>query len=818
METLWQDMRYGVRILLKKPGFTLIAVITLGLGIGANTAIFSAVNALLLRPLPIAEVDRVAHGSSLREGFDPFGVSPLTFNALRERGKSFGSLGLGTFRFYNLIEGGEPEQIQGALVMAEYLTTLGVQPARGRLFTMVEDQPNGANVALIGYGLWQRRYGGNENIIGQGVRFGDRNCTIIGVMPPGFDLPFAAEVWLPLQLSLQSLPPAQMAARNYEMVARLRPGASVEQADAESKSIARQLEQEHPQTQRGWGFTFISMRRHLLGDLEGRIHQAIFALLAAVGFLLLICCVNVASLLLAQGAARERELAIRRALGAGRWRVMRQLLTESLALALCGGLAGWLIAYWVTPLLGALNPIQTLTFSAFLRDIRLDLRVLAFTSLVSLLTALLAGLLPALKAARGVDLMTVMKQREQRGGGASAGRRLLGALVVGELTLAVTLLVGGGLLIRSFQQLQRIDPGFRPDHLLTLQTSLSTTKYPDPRQRLALVDQILGRVRTLPGVVSAGATTNLPLNIGSWDSGFAVEGRAPTNPAEVPITAHRLVAGEYLEALGVTLLSGRLLTAADNRPEAQPVVVISEELARQAWPNENPLGKRVRRVRPNQAESPWMTVVGVVRDVKEDRFNFRIERPAWYVPYAHHDINTAINLVVRTNGDPAQLAAATRNAIRAVLPEQPVAKVMTMEEHLAGVLATERFSAVLMGALAALGLGLAALGLYGVLAWSVSQRRREISLRMALGARQRDIVRMILGQGMKLIVAGLALGSIGAIILSRYLATALYGAGANDPLIFGLIISLLIVTALLACLAPALRAARTDPSVALRSE
>ncbi len=317
METLWQDMSYGARMLRKKPGFTLIAVVTLGLGIGANTAIFSAVNALLLRPLPIADVERVVHGSSLREGFDPFGVSPQTFNALRERGKSFESLGLGTFRFYNLIEGGEPEQIQGATVMAEYLTTLGAQPMRGRLFTAAEDQPNGANVALIGYGLWQRRYGGNENIIGQTVRFGERNCTIIGVTPPGFDLPFAAEVWLPLQLSLQSLPPAQMAARNYDLVARLRPGASVEQADAESKSIARQLEQEQPQTQRGWGFTFISMRGHLLGDLEGRIHQAIYALLAAVGFLLLICCVNVASLLLAQGAARERELAVRQALGAG---------------------------------------------------------------------------------------------------------------------------------------------------------------------------------------------------------------------------------------------------------------------------------------------------------------------------------------------------------------------------------------------------------------------------------------------------------------------------------------------------------------------
>ncbi len=818
METLWQDVRYGARILLKRPVFTLIAILTLGLAIGANTAIFSAVNALLLRPLPIADVDRVVHGSSLREGFDPFGVSLLEFNALRERSKTLASAGLGTFRQYNLIEGGEPEQVLGAAVMADYLTTLGVTPARGRLFTIDEDQPNGASVALIGYGLWQRRFGGDEDVIGQALRLGDRSYSIIGIMPKGFDLPFGAEVWLPLQTSLDGLSLAQMATRNHDFVARLKAAVSVEQADAEAKSIARELEQEHPQTSRGWGFTLIALRRQLLGDLDGRVHKSIFALIGAVGFLLLICCVNVASLLLAQGAAREREIAIRQSLGAGRWRVVRQLLTESLLLALCGGATGLLIAYWVAPLLDALNPIQTLTLSTFLRDIRLDGRVLGFTTLISLLTAVMAGLLPALKASRAADLMTVIKQREQRSGGSAAGRRMLGALVVAELALAVSLLTGGGLLIQSFQRLQQVDLCFQPDNLLTMQMALSSSAYPNQQQRAALIDQILERVRALPGVVSAGATTNLPLNIGSWDSLFIVEGRAPANPAEVPITAHRLVAGEYLDTIGVKLLSGRLLDATDNRPDAQPVAIISEELARQSWPGEDPLGKRLRRGRPDQTDRPWMTVVGVIKDIKEDRFNFRVNRPAWYLPYAQHDINAAVNFVVKTDGDPAQSSAAVRSAIRSLAPTQPVARVTTMKEHLADVLATERFSAVLMGSLAAMGLGLASLGLYGVLAWSVSQRAGEVGLRMALGATPLDVLRLVLKEASRLIALGLGLGLAGAVGVSQLLANSLYGVSASDPLFFIIVGLLLVVVAMLACFIPMRRAMKTDPMIALRTE
>jgi putative ABC transport system permease protein len=817
MQTVWQDLRYGARMLLKHPGFTLIAVLTLSLGIGANTAIFSAVNALLLRSLPVEQVERLVHGSALREGFDPFGVALLEFNALRERGHSFSGAGLGLFRSFNLIEQGEPERVDGAAVMADYLTTLGVKPVAGRVFTAEEDRPNGPAVALIGYGLWQRRFGGQPRVIGQSLNLEGRGHTIVGVLPSGFDLPFAAEVWVPLQTSLQGLPLDQLSAHAHDFVARLKPGVSVEQADADAKEITRQLAAENPQTNRGWSFGVISLRRQLLGDRDGRVQQALIALVAAVGFLLLICCANVASLLLARGVARESELAVRRALGASGWRVAQQLLTESLLLAVSGGLLGLLLAAWTLPLLAALNPIQPVTFSAFLKDIRLDGRVLGFTLLVSLLTAVLFGLIPALRAARAGDLMSVMRRREQRSGGNAAGRRWTSALVVTELALALTLLAGGALLVQSFQKLQQVEQGFQPQNLLKAQMALAPNKYRTHQERVVFVEQVLERVKALPGVVSAGTTTNLPLDFNSWDSSYTVEGQQPANPAEVPITAHRMVSSDYLNTLGVTLVQGRLLNAQD-RADSQPVVVISEELARRAWPGEDALGKRIRRGRPDQTDRPWMTVVGVIKDVKEDRFNFRINRPVWYVPYAQHDTNAPVNLVVKTSGDPAHLAAALRQTIRAVDPAQPVARLATMQEHLANVLATERFGAVLMGLLAALGLSLAMLGLYGVLTLAVSQRTGEIGLRMALGARGGDVLKLVLRQGMKLVLLGVGSGLVGALVLTRAMAGLLFGVSTTDPVTFALVALLLVMVALLACYIPARRATKVDPMVALRYE
>ncbi|MCA1627988.1 MAG: ABC transporter permease [Acidobacteria bacterium] len=823
MKALSQDLRYGIRMLLKKPGFTVVAVLTLALGLGANTAIFSAINALLVRPLPVEEAERLVAGFALREGFDPFGTSLLEYAAYREQAQTLAGSGIAGQRLFNLIgRDDEPERLQGAAVTADYLNTLGVKPILGRGFTAEEDGAGGPASALIGYQLWQRRFGGDRGFVGQPLNLEGRSYTVIGVLPPGFDLPNAAEVWVPLQVNIHTLPLDQRSASAYGMIARLKPGVSLQQADAELKGIARQLEQEYPQIRRGWSYKLIGLRQQLMGDLEGRIQQTLFALAAAVGFLLLICCANVAGLLLMRGVAREREIAIRLALGAGRRRVISQLLTESLLLALIGGLAGLMLAFWMAPLLSALNPIQAFSFATSLNDFRIDARVLSFSFVVSLLTGAVSGLIPALKAVGSNDLVTILKRGDQRSRGGAVSRRWLSALVVAETAVAVVLLVGGSLLLQSFQRLQQTELGFRPDNLLLMQMPLSTNKYSEHHQRAAFVEQTLERVKVLPGVVSAGITTNIPAQSGvTLDSVFVVEGRPPANPADVPITAHRLVSPDYLETLGVTLVKGRTINQQDTA-QSQPVVVVSEELARQAWPGEDPLGKRIRRGRPHQTHFPWMTVVGVVKDTKEDRFNFRINRPAWYVPYTQltgsPPVNLPLNLVVRTNGDPVSLTAAVRHAIRTVDPEQPIADVMTMQNHLADVLITERFSAVLMSTLAFLGLALASLGLYGVMAYSVSQRTGELGLRLALGARPRDILKLVFGQGLLLIVIGLSLGLLGAQALARLLSSTLYQTSPTDPATFALVSMVLIGVALLACYIPARRATKVDPMVALRYE
>jgi putative ABC transport system permease protein len=812
----WQDVRYGARMLLKSPTYTAIAIAALALSIGANTAVFSAVNTLLLRPLPLKDLDRLVFSVALREGFDPFGSSLLEFEAYRQRNHSFERIGAAQQRSFNLIGRGEPERIRGASIMADYLTTLGVKPVLGRSLTLGEDQPGGPAVALIGYGFWQKHFGGNTRVIDEKLNLEGRSYTVIGVMPPGFDLPEAAEIWLPLQTKIDSLPFTDRAIPGYEVVAKLRPGVSLKQADAESKSIARQLEQEFPQVRRGWSVKLIWLRQELLGDLAGRVNKALVALMGGVGFLLLICCANVANLQLARCIARTRELALRRALGASRSRLIRQLLTESMLLALLGGAAGVVLAHWIVPLLAAINPIQGISLAGFFHNFKIDSRVLIFALLVTLGTGVIFGLLPALKGAGKREVMPSLKQGDQHSASAP-GHGWLNVLIISEIAIAMTLLVGGGLIARSFNRLQHVDLGFRPDNLLTMKMILPASKYSEHRKRVAFVDQVLERVKILPGVLSAGTTTNIPLEREiAYDSVFSVEGRPPVNPNDVPITSHRLVSPDYLKTLGVTLIKGRLIDETD-RAGKPPVVVISEELARQAWPGEDPLGKRIKRVRPNQ-DFPWMTVIGVVKDVKEDLFNYRINRPVWYVPYAQVENNFPVNLVVRTSSDPASVTAAVREAIHAVDPDQPVSNVMTMNENLAGVLVTERFSAILMSALAASGLLLAALGLYGVMAYSVSQRTAEIGVRVALGAQRIHVLQLILGHGAKLTLLGVAIGVAAAWALTRLLAGLLFEVNATDPVTFLSISLLLVSIALIACFLPARRALSVDPVIALRAE
>src|SRR5437016_3917971 len=817
MQTLWHDVRYGACMWLKQPGVTLITVAALALSIGANTAIFSAINALLLRPLPVEDIDRLVVSVTLREGFDPFGSPFLEYAAYRDRSHSSASSGVATQRSFNLIGQGEPERVRGATVMANYLTTLGVKPVLGRAFSAEEDQPGGPPVALISYALWQKRFAGRGDAIGQSLNLDGRNYNILGVMPLGFDLPGVAEVWIPLQVNIDNLPLTERAATNNAILARLRPGVSLKQADTELKAIAHQLEQEYPDFRRGWSVKVISLRQDLLGDLEGRVRNALFALMAGVGFLLLICCANVANLQLARGIARERELMLRRALGAGRWRLVRQLLTESMLLALLGGMARLLLANWLVPILASLNPIRGISLAAFFHNFAIDQHVLAFAFCVTLVTGVIFGLLPALKSDGAHDLMPEIKQHDQRVGGATSGRRWLKGLIVAEIAIALTLLVCGGLMVQSFQRLQHVNLGFTPDNLITMKMVLPASKYSQYRQRVGFADQVLERVRNLPGVVSAGTTTNIPLEREiAYDAMFNVEGGPPPNPNNVPITSHRIVSPNYLEALGVTLIKGRLINKND-RAETLPIVVVSKEFARQAWPGEDAIGKRVRRVRAGQT-FPWMTVVGVVKDVKEDLFNYRINRPVWYVPYAQVDNDFPVNLVVRASVDPTSLIVALRDVIHTVDPDQTVSNIMTMNTILSGVLVTERFGAILMGALAVSGLLLASIGLYGVMAYSVKQRTGEIGLRVALGAQRRHVLGLIVGSGMKLTVVGVAIGLITAWSTTRLLVRLLFDLSATDTATFGAISLLLSVVGLLACYLPARAAMRLNPVDALRCE
>ncbi len=806
---LWQDLRFGARILLKNPGFTLIAVITLALGIGANTAIFSVVNAVLLRPLPFNEPARLVTvwEEAARDGVVKQRVAPGNYSDWKAQQSSFAQMAAIADSELNLTGEGEPEKLEGYAVMTEFLALLGVRPALGRDFTPEEGRHGAPKVALISHHFWQRRFHGERSVIGKELLLNDEKYTVVGVLPAGFQfLNPEASFWVPAAWRPQML--AYRRGHYLTVIARLKTGVTLAQAQADLGAIMERIRREHPDETGRLGALVEPLREHLVGN----VRRPLLILLASIGCVLLIACTNIASLLLARAAGRRREMAVRTALGAPSWRIVRQLLTESLLLAMAGGLSGLLVAQWGFAVLQQLIPANLNLTAVPL----LDWQVLGYALGLSLVTGLLCGLAPALQAAK-VNVNEVLKQS---GGRASVGHhRLQNAMVVAETALTLVLLIGAGLLIQTFYRLRTLDVGFRAENVLTMQIRLPRNKYLDHPKREAFYQQTLERVKALPGVVSAGYTSNLPL---VWMSGIyqlEIEGRLP-EPGIVRDAVHRQISADYLKTIGIPLRQGRYFDERDTLA-TQPVVIINETMARRYWPHENPVGRRIRLSDGDAYRAEhWLTIVGVVGDAKQNGLEAAV-KPEMYLPSSQVTYNyfsIPSWLTVRTTGAPLKLVEAVQRAVFAVAPDLPVSELSTLEARLAEQTVQRRFGMTLLTAFAALSLLLAALGIYGVLSYFVAQQTREIGVRLALGAHMSDVRKLVLKRGMTPVLIGVALGLSAALALTRLMKKLLFGVSATDPLTFAVIVSLLMIVALLACWLPAQRATKVDPIVALRVE
>lgn len=809
METLWQDLRFGVRQLLRKPGFALIAVLSLALGIGANTAIFSLVDAVLLRPLPFSDPDRLVMvwEDAAKVGFPRNTPAPANYVDWKTKNKVFEDMAAITYGSYALTDEGEPEKVESQNVTANFFPLLGVKPILGRTFTEEEDKPGANRVALVSYSLWQRRFGGDPSLVGKEILLDGRKHNVLGVMPPGFQF-LAKEVglWTPAAFSPEEL--ANRGGHYLTVVARLKPGVSVTQAHTDIAAVTQGINRANPSSWTGFelGSVVISLRQQLAGD----VRPALIVLLVAVGFVLLIACANIANLLLARGAARYREIAVRTALGAGRRRIVRQLLTESVLLAVAGGAAGLVFAWLSFSFLKQIIPASM----ALNAGVRIDAKVFGFTMLLSLLTGIVFGLVPAFQAAK-VDLNEALKQSGGRTGTGVGHRRLRSVLVVTEIALALVLLVGAGLLIQTFLKLRALDIGVNPENVLTLRTSLPRSKYSELPKRTAFYEQVLERVRAVPGVVAAGYATAVPLTWKGGTNGFTVEGReqGPGQDAN-----SRQATTGYMETMGVKLREGRFFNPHDDA-QSQPSAIINETMARQYWPGESAVGKRFKLGGTNSTKL-WMTVVGIIGDIKEMGLE-AAPKAEMFFPYQQLPEtlwNMPRDLTVRTSGDPLSVTAAVRQAIWAVDPAQPISNVRTMEEILSEEVAQRRIGMTLLVAFAGLALLLASLGIYGVLSYSVTQRTQEIGIRMALGAGRNDVLRQVMGGGLRLAGAGVAIGLIVSFALTRLMTGLLFGVSASDPRTLIGVTVLLIAVALLACYIPARRATKIDPMIALRYE
>lgn len=821
MNTLFQDLRYGARMLLKNPGITFVVILALALGIGANTAIFSVVDAVLLRPLPYPESDRLVFLNETSKAMDEISISYPNFTDWRNQNQSFEKIGVYNRGSYNLTGVGDAERIITAQMSADLFAALRVNPALGRLFTNDEDKPGGPPVVILSYPLWQRRFAGQTSILNQPISLNGKSYTVIGIMPESYQFPSRAEMWVPVgQLSGESNWQQRGNHPGLYGVARLKPGVTFAQAKAEMDTIAANLEKQYQDSNAGNGIGVHPMLDAFVGEFRGKL----WFLFGAVAAVLLIACANIANLLLARSQSRQKEMAIRSAMGAGRWRIARQLLTESVLLALIGGTLGMLVAQWGIKLILYVSP-NALPRS---REIGLDWRVLAFTLGLSFVTGILFGLVPALQA----GVVDVHETLKETGRGTSGKHWLRSSLVVVEVATTLVLLICAGLMIRSFYRLHKVNPGFSYDHLTSFTVALPEKKYPANEPVEQFYNRLLENLRGLSGVEATAAASGLPLGNNGWQTSFVVDGRPRPPRDQTPLMEACLVTTDYFKAMNIPVKSGRVFDSHDDRSwivgkdlskldedekAVAPLnsIVIDEEFARRYWPNEEAVGKRIAM--GSEKNPRYLTVLGVVGRVKMEGLSQDSNRVQGYFPFAQVPSN-GMTVIVKGAGDPSQLIAAVRQQVKAIDPDQPIYSVRTMDDIRAESVAPERLNLTLLSIFAGIALVLAVVGIYGVMSYTVTQRTHEIGIRMAIGAQPRDVFRMVIGQGMMLALIGVGCGLIGAFGLTRLMASMLFGVEPTDPMTFAAIAVLLTGVALVACYVPGRRATKVDPVVSLRYE
>ena len=811
METLLHDLRYSARTLVKTPGFTLVALLALALGVGACTAIFSVVNAVLLQPLPYRDTDRIVAIQAINREGTRVQVTPANFLDWREQNSSFEHLAAIFARTSNLAGDGEAERINLAMASANLFDVFGVRPQFGRLFLPEDEQAGHPAIVVLGHGLWQRRFGGDPEVIGKPITLDGNSYTVIGVAPPGFQFPNKTDVWLPpfrlVPTIRESMDPTRVRGFGFlSAVALLKPDVSLEQAKADMGAISTRLREQYPESNNNRFERVELLHTNLVGDTS----TALWLLFGAVGFVLLIACANVANLLLVRATSRQKEIAVRTALGASRRRIIRQLLTESLLLAAAGGAAGLLLAWWGVEILVGMLPENFPRLEA----IRLDLTVLGFTSLVTAVTSVLFGFAPAWQVSK-VDVHDALKENSRGAAGGNARNRFRSMFVVAEVALSLVLLIGAGLTFRSFLHLLAVNTGFNPEQVLTMSLNPSGTNFRDDSDYIAFYQNVAERIRNIPGVEAVGAINTLPLSKGPTTH-FRIEGRAPMPVDQWPGANYRNVTPDYFRVLNISVLQGRTFEERDAA-STPPVVLINEATAEHDFAGENPVGKRINFGGVDSNNQPvWFEIIGVVGSVRSIELNTE-PTPEVYTA-SLQDAFANMSFVIRTTVEPTSITGAVQQAVQEVDRAQPVSDIRTMEEIVVGAVTQPRFNLMLLGVFGAIALILSAAGIYGVMAFSAAQRTHEIGIRLALGAKSSDVLRLILGQGLRLTAVGIIFGLVASFTLTRFLSTLLFGISATDPMTFAVVAVILSAVALLACYVPARRAAKTDPIVALRCD